>query len=153
MFFLTIVYSSINAHPHHHSLAIFDYNDNLQQFEISLKFLTEDYKSIESTIVQYVNKNLVVSIDSNSFNVEYQGKQVNPENSWLYFTMNIPCETILNAKNLNIRNTLLLNKNPNQFNTIKLNNGKQQTVHNFSNENKKHAFNIKNFHLKCTNNP
>ena len=151
LFLLLGAYSSLRAHPHHHSLAIFDYNDNTQQFEVSLKVLTEDYKKItqKQSLQEYVNQHLKVSIVTKNYPSQYLGMESNPENTWLYLTIDVPCDDLTLAKTLTITNTILVAENNNQFNTVKINNAKQQEIHNFPVNKKEHGFNLEKCHFSC----
>jgi len=148
---LLILTKNIIAHPHHHTLAIADYNYSSNQFELSLKFLTEDYKTIvkKQNIEEYINTHLQIIIGSQTLKAKLLGKQVEPENSWFYLTMDISCEKLKSTQSIDVHNTLLLSKNHNQFNTVKINIGEQHTVHNFSSNEIKYTFAMANNQLNC----
>ena len=135
------------SHPYHHSLTILDYNYQSQQFEVSLKLLTEDYKKITpfTDIKKHIRNNLKISNQNKFYQINFQGEQIETENSWIYFTIDAKCHALKQSKQITVTNTLLLTTNPNQFNTLKINNGNKHLTHNFSKSQKEHTYTFETF--------
>ncbi|MBL4659114.1 MAG: hypothetical protein JKY19_02065 [Alcanivoracaceae bacterium] len=130
------------AHPHHHSLAILDYNIENKQLELSFKILSEDYKKLAKShkVEEHIAKHLKISLDTHELNANFQGQEVTFQYTWLYFTYNAEISALENNSEITIYNSVLLNINENQFNTVKLNMLDQHFSHNFSSAEKKHTF-------------
>lgn len=141
---LLLAYTSIvSGHPHHHSLAVFDYNKESRQFELSFKILTEDYKKLlkNHKVEKYINKHLKLSVYTQELKAVFHGHEMEVEYTWLYFTFdfNFVSETD-NAIQLIVYNSVLININENQFNTVKINMSGQHLSHNFSSSETSHTF-------------
>lgn len=151
---LSMFTSIVTAHPHHHSLAIAEYNTKSQQFEISLKLLSEDANKIIKTksLDDYINQNLDIKVNDTLLSLKLEGKEIDPETTWFYLTANIACHVLNLTDNISVNNTLLHDKNENQFNTVKLIIGSKNTTHNFSVNEKKHVFRLSTNQLSCSNN-
>jgi len=130
------------AHPHHHSLAILDYNIESKQLELSFKILSEDYKKLAKSheVAEHIARHLKISLDAHELNADFQGQEVTFEYTWLYFTYNTEVSVPASNSKITIHNSVLLHINENQFNTVKLNILNQHFSHNFSSEEKKHTF-------------
>ena len=145
LIFLLLMVVTINgvfAHPHHHSLAILDYNIESKQLELSFKMLSEDYKKLAKNhkVSEHLAKHLKISLNTRELNADFQGQEVTFQFTWLYFTYNAEVSALQNNSKITIHNSVLLNINENQFNTVKLNILDQHFSHNFSSVEKSHTF-------------
>jgi len=131
------------AHPHHHSLAIITYNTDDQQFELSLKLLSEDYQTISSKqgLESYLNAHLKINPNDKNLKGKLIGQEKSYEFVWLYFTYKFSMPKLV--KSLIVKNTVLLEINESQFNTVKINFLGQQQAHNFSGSEKRYVFEFK----------
>jgi hypothetical protein len=113
-------------------LAIFDYNKQNKQLEMSLKLLTEDYdKAIKGEgLHSYFEKHFILELNTEKLTPQYLGAENEYEFTWLYFTYDVEISPKNNI--IQIENSLLKSTNKNQFNTVKINLFNQSQVHNFS---------------------
>lgn len=130
-FALLLFCLKVIAHPHHHSVAIFDYNDQTNQLELSLKILIEDFEKIQAIEKPsfYLAKHLKIEINSNSLKAEFQGSEEDHEFMWFYYTFDVALSPGNNS--VEVTNTLLKSFNNNQFNTVKFSLFKKSQTHNF----------------------
>ncbi len=123
--------TSVYAHPHHHSIAIVDYNNKTQQLELSLKILTEDFEKInkDKKASVYLQNNLRIEANSIALTAVFQGREEDHEFMWFYYTFDVELSPVNNI--IAVFNTILKTFNKNQFNTVKINLFKQSQAHNF----------------------
>ncbi len=129
---LAFLFSSVvYAHPHHHSIAVFDYNSESKQLELSLKILTEDFEKIntDNKAYLYLQKQLNLEVNSKALTAVFQGREEDHEFMWFYYTYNVELSPANNS--INVTNTILKNTNKNQFNTVKITLFKKTQAHNF----------------------
>lgn len=130
---LVLLLFSLNvvAHPHHHSIALFDYNNGSKQLELSVKILTEDYKKIivMQDAADYLQRHLVIEVNSVSLTGHYQGNEQDNEFMWFYYTFDVELSPGNNI--FSVTNTILKSINKNQFNTTKITQFKKAKAHNF----------------------
>ena len=140
--FLLVIIDGVFAHPHHHSLAILDYNKESKQLELSFKILTEDYKKLAKShkVEEYIDRYFKISVNAHELSGDFQGQEGTFEYTWLYFTYHIEAAALENNSRITIHNSILLSSNENQFNTVKFNILDQHFSHNFSSVEKRHTF-------------
>lgn len=129
------------SHPHHHSLSVLEYNKDSQQFELSIRLLTEDFNKLkEYKIEKYINKHLNISIGQHILLGNFKGKEKEVEYTWLYFTYDYSVSKLNKVNKLNVNNSILTNTNENQFNTVQLKIFNQTQSHNFSSQEPSYSF-------------
>lgn len=123
--------ASVFAHPHHHSIAIVDYNNKTKQLELSLKILTEDFEKINKNQQAsiYLQNHLRFEANSKALTAVFQGREEDHEFMWFYYTFDVEFSPMNNI--IDVTNTILKSFNKNQFNTVKINLFKQSLAHNF----------------------
>ena len=129
---LVFLFSSVvYAHPHHHSIAVFNYNNESKQLELSLKILTEDFEKIntDNKAYLYLQNQLNIEANSMALTAVFQGREEDHEFMWFYYTYNVELSPANNS--INVTNTILKNTNKNQFNTVKITLFKKTQTHNF----------------------
>ncbi len=80
--FLFLIFSSAAyAHPHHHSIAIVDYNNEAKQLELGLKILTEDFEKInqDKKASVYLQNHLKFEANSMALTAVFQGREEDHE--------------------------------------------------------------------------
>ena len=123
--------ASVDAHPHHHSIAVFDYNNESKQLELSLKILTEDFEKInkDNKAYLYLQNQLNIEANSMALTAVFQGREEDHEFMWFYYTYDVELSSGINI--IDVTDTVLKTFNKNQFNTVKINLFKQSLAHNF----------------------
>ncbi len=135
-------WTSLSAHPYHHSLAILDENTTTAELELSFKMLSEDYAVIteKQDMTQYFNRHFVLTTDgTETLSATYQGSENDGNFTWLYFSYDLS-DDWQRVTQLSIHNKLMLALNEKQINTVKLQVFGQQWSYNFNANNRKHRF-------------
>ncbi len=138
--FILIFSASVMAHPHHHSIAVFDYNSQSQQLELSLKILTEDFEKInkDQKAYLYLQNQLKIEANSMTLSADFQGREEDHEFMWFYYTFDVELTPGNNI--INVKNTVLKTVNTNQFNTVKITLFNKSQAHNFLLDDDKYSF-------------
>ena len=138
--FLLFFSLSVIAHPHHHSIAIIDYNEVTKQLELSLKILSEDFEKInkDKKAPIYLQQHITIEINSLPLNAHFQGKEEDHEFIWFYYTFDVELSKENNI--IDIKDTILKHLNKNQFNTVKITLFKETQAHNFLFDEERYTF-------------
>jgi len=140
------LFSQAQAHPYHHSVAVFDFNPQTKQLELSLKMLSEDYEKIKnkttlkntSSIQDYINKHLQIDYNSTALTAKLEGQEFEREFVWFYLSYSVEISAQNNV--ISVQNTLLKAINKNQFNTVKITLLQNSQAHNYSATESRYTF-------------
>ncbi len=132
--------ATVFAHPHHHSIAVAEYNQQSKQIELSLKILIEDFEKInkDKKAHLYLQNHLVIEANSTILTAVFQGREEEHEFMWFYYTFDVELSPANNS--INVTNRILKNINKNQFNTVKITLFKKTQAHNFLLDEEQYTF-------------
>jgi hypothetical protein len=152
LFFLSVIFS---GHPVHISFTSVEIDFTAQEAALTYKFNTDDFSLLffhvyEKTIRPEMNQELtpiqlklidtylytsfVMTLDSDTLDFKFVGKEQNEEFIWLHYKCHIPKASY---NSLQMTNTLLLELNQDQSNLVILTYGGQEAGNTFNISNRK----------------
>lgn len=126
-----------SAHPFYVSICEINYNTTSKSLEISLRIFTDDLENAlqdwgagklylgevneiekaDSVLEDYIFKVLSIELDQKKTNLEFLGKEVEQELTWIY----LEAKNISDFEKISITNRLLFQSFPGQTNLIHVN--------------------------------
>ncbi len=126
-----------SAHPFYVSICEINYNTTSKSLEISLRIFTDDLENAlqdwgagklylgevneiekaDSVLEDYIFKVLSIELDQKKTNLEFLGKEVEQELTWIY----LEAKNIADFEKISITNRLLFQSLPGQTNLIHVN--------------------------------